>query len=74
MDPYDTKDKEKTPVLRGGSWNDPVTALRAGSRQKYNAIWNDRDPNRPRSVWWLTDAPFAGFRVVLEVESGEKKK
>ena len=74
LDPYDAKDEEKTPVLRGGSWNDPVTALRAGSRQKYNAIWNDRDPNRPRSVWWLTDAPFAGFRVVLEVEPGDKKK
>jgi len=24
------------------------------------------DPQNPKSQWWLTDAPFAGFRVVCE--------
>ena len=28
--------------------------------------WNDTDPQIPKSIWWLSDAPFAGFRVVCE--------
>ena len=34
--------------------------------------WNDTDPQIPKSIWWLADAPFAGFRVVCEVLPGEK--
>jgi hypothetical protein len=30
--------------------------------------WNDTDPQIPKSIWWLSDAPFAGFRVVCEGE------
>jgi hypothetical protein len=26
--------------------------------------WNRRDPQRPQSTWWLTDATFVGFRLV----------
>lgn len=29
--------------------------------------WNDTDPQIPKSIWWLADAPFAGFRVVCDV-------
>ncbi len=39
---------------------------------KEDAAWNERDSNRPRSRWYLMDAPFVGFRVVREVEPGEK--
>ena len=28
--------------------------------------WNDTDPQIPKSIWWLSDAAFAGFRVVCE--------
>ncbi len=28
--------------------------------------WNDTDPQIPKSIWWLADAPFAGFRVVCD--------
>jgi hypothetical protein len=27
-------------------------------------MWNQRDPQIPKSRWWLTDASFVGFRVV----------
>ena len=26
--------------------------------------WNKRDPQEPRSKWWLTDGDFVGFRIV----------
>ena len=26
--------------------------------------WKKRDPQIPKSIWWHTDAPFVGFRVV----------
>ena len=28
--------------------------------------WQDKDPQIPKSRWWLSDAPFAGFRIVCE--------
>ena len=28
--------------------------------------WNDTDPQIPKSIWWLADAPFAGFRIVCD--------
>ena len=35
--------------------------------------WFDRDPNRPRSLWWLTDARFVGFRVVRVGEASAQE-
>ncbi len=55
-----------TAVLKGGSYRDPVKALRIDARQVPVAAWNQSDPNLPRSKWWLADAPFAGFRIVCE--------
>ena len=31
---------------------------------EFEAAWNRRDPQRPQSIWWLTDATHVGFRVV----------
>jgi len=53
-------------VLKGGSFRDPSEALAASARQVPVPEWNRSDPNLPRSVWWLADAPFAGFRFVCE--------
>ncbi len=33
-----------------------------------------QDPQRPRSIWWLTDADFVGFRVVRPVEEQDNLK
>ncbi len=52
------------PVIRGGAWNTPATSLRFADRQVIKPEWFVRDPNRPRSLWWLTDARFVGLRVV----------
>ena len=50
--------------VRGGSYLDGAENLRSASRQHSEASWNKRDPQIPRSRWWLTDAMFVGFRVI----------
>lgn len=60
---------EYRPVLRGGGWNTPAADLRFAARQEIKPEWFERDPNRPRSMWWLTDGPFVGFRLVRSAES-----
>jgi formylglycine-generating enzyme required for sulfatase activity len=53
-------------VLRGGSYRDAGEAMGPASRAVQDESWNVRDPQLPKSRWWLSDAPFAGFRVVSE--------
>lgn len=50
--------------VRGGSYLDGAENLRSASRQHSETSWNKRDPQIPRSRWWLTDAMFVGFRVI----------
>jgi formylglycine-generating enzyme required for sulfatase activity len=55
-------------VARGGSWADEPPRLRSAARRGSDKSWIKRDPQRPQSIWWLTDAEFVGFRVVRPVE------
>ena len=80
MDQYDEnyftkmKDGETNPelkptsrhprLLKGGSYADNAAELRCSNKTKWLPEWNRRDPQIPKSKWWLTDAPFAGFRLV----------
>ena len=50
-------------LLKGGSYSDNANELRCANRTKWLPEWNRRDPQLPKSKWWLTDAPFAGFRL-----------
>ncbi len=50
--------------VRGGSYLDAPENLRSAGRQHSESSWNKRDPQIPRSRWWLTDAMFVGFRIV----------
>lgn len=52
------------PVTRGGSFRDPVEATGPAARDPYDVAWQERDPQLPKSRWWLSDGPFVGFRVV----------
>lgn len=51
-------------LLKGGSYMDAANDLRCANRNPWLPEWNKRDPQIPKSKWWLTDAPFAGFRLV----------
>jgi len=60
---------KKNPItLRGGQFRDDAAEVRSAARLKSNPLWNDRDPQIPRSKWWNTDAPFIGFRIVRPVK------
>src|SRR5262249_23946573 len=55
-------------VARGGGWAQKPDQCRSASRLGSNRKWIQLDPNRPKSIWWLTSAEFVGFRVVRAVE------
>ena len=51
-------------VVRGGSWDDDAPRLRSAARGRSKPGWKVQDPQLPKSIWYFTDAPFVGFRVV----------
>ncbi len=51
-------------TLKGGSYMDAASELRSAKRIHSDPIWNRRDPQIPRSKWWLTDAMQVGIRLV----------
>ena len=51
-------------VARGGSWDDVAVKLRSATRRFSDKSWKQQDPQLPKSIWYLTDAQFLGFRVV----------
>ncbi|MES2005414.1 MAG: formylglycine-generating enzyme family protein [Bacteroidota bacterium] len=51
-------------VLRGGGFAETAGELRSANRFASDPIWNRRDPQIPKSKWWITDARWIGFRVV----------
>lgn len=61
-------------VARGGSWLDQPKDLRSAARRHSERDWLRRDPQRPQSIWWMTDADYVGFRVVCPVEEQENLK
>lgn len=50
--------------VKGGGFADPAVGLRSAARAHSEASWNKRDPQIPKSKWWLTDAMTVGFRIV----------
>lgn len=71
---YITQAAEKDPMteptskypktLKGGGFNNNALMSTCAARYKSDASWNKRDPQIPKSKWWLTDAAAVGFRVV----------
>lgn len=64
-------EKEYPYVARGGSWDDDADRLRSAARLASDREWSLRDPQRPQSIWWHTDATFVGFRVVRPLSEQE---
>ena len=57
-------DSEGNGSVMGGSFISPRNELTCTSFQPYTRDWNESDPQIPKSVWWLADGAFIGFRVV----------
>ncbi len=67
--PVVAPNKSKYPkALKGGGYKSEATALRCAARFKSDPLWNYRDPQIPKSKWWLTDAADVGFRIVRPQE------
>lgn len=81
---YYTKASGKDPVtvpaskhpktVKGGSYLDAATELRCANRIASTTDWNIRDPQIPKSKWWLTDGMFVGFRVVRPLRQPSKEE
>jgi formylglycine-generating enzyme required for sulfatase activity len=65
----------KYPItLKGGYFSDPATNLRSAARLASNKKWNARDPQIPKSKWWIADAPFVGLRIVRPLKQPSKEE
>ena len=62
--------------VRGGGWSDDAKALHCGARNSSDASWKAQDPQLPKSIWYLTDAQWLGFRIVrpLKVPSAKEMR
>lgn len=63
--------KSKTPyphVARGGTYDDDPEMLRSAARKASDPSWKQQDPQLPKSIWYLTDATWLGFRIVRPLE------
>ena len=52
---------------------DESVELRCANRIASDASWNVRDPQIPKSKWWLTDGMFVGFRIVRPGQQPSKE-
>jgi|JI6StandDraft_1071083.scaffolds.fasta_scaffold02355_7 formylglycine-generating enzyme required for sulfatase activity/mono/diheme cytochrome c family protein len=61
----------KTPyphVARGGHYDADPDMLRSSARNPSEPGWKQQDPQLPKSIWYLTDATWLGFRIVRPLE------
>ena len=63
----------KVHVARGGTWESPAEKLRCAARAFEEPYWRSMDPQMPKSIWWLPEMDFIGFRVARSIDPKEKK-
>ena len=51
-------------AVRGGSWNEDAGRVTCTARVPSDPEWKKQDPQIPKSVWYMTDAQWLGFRLV----------
>lgn len=62
--PWPKPDSRYGRTVKGGSFDDFPEDCNCRSRTKSTVQWQKRDPQIPKSLWWNTDSPFVGFRLV----------
>jgi formylglycine-generating enzyme required for sulfatase activity len=74
VNPWNRATQAYPHVARGGSYDDMASRLRSAARRGSSRAWKMQDPQLPKSVWWLSDAPWVGFRLVrpLKVPSADE--
>ena len=73
-EPWNKATKPYPHAVRGGSWQDEADKLRSACRRGSSADWKMQDPQLPKSIWFMTDAQFLGFRIVrpLKIPSADE--
>ena len=68
--------EEPVGTLKGGSFETPLKELTCAESLPYSPMWNDSDPQFPKSIWWLADAAFVGLRLICveTTESADQPK
>ncbi|MFT4030895.1 MAG: formylglycine-generating enzyme family protein [Siphonobacter sp.] len=61
-------------TTRGGSYQSKADQLRCAARLGQVEDWNKRDPQIPRSRWWMTDGDYVGFRIVRPANQPTKEE
>lgn len=51
-------------VTKGGHWKQKLTDITAAARHQSSAKWKQSDPQDPKSLWYHTDTPWLGMRIV----------
>jgi formylglycine-generating enzyme required for sulfatase activity len=76
QNPWNKATKPYPHSARGGSWEDNADKLRSAARRASSKDWKMQDPQLPKSIWYLTDAQFLGFRIVrpLKIPAAEEMK
>lgn len=52
------------PLACGGHYGSKAAGVSCSARLEQTPAWQETDPQIPKSMFWLTDAPFIGFRVI----------
>ncbi|MBX3097066.1 MAG: SUMF1/EgtB/PvdO family nonheme iron enzyme [Fimbriimonadaceae bacterium] len=52
----------------GGNFLTEGSKLSPSFREPYTVKWQERDPQQPKSKWWLSDGPQVGLRLVFSAE------
>ena len=55
-------------AVRGGSWHDEAAKVSCTVRVASQAAWKMLDPQLPKSVWYMTNAQWLGFRLIRPVK------
>jgi len=60
-------------VARGGDYSCSADKLRCAARTFEQDWWRSGDPQIPKSIWWLPEMDFIGFRVACSIETDSQK-
>ncbi|MCO6476788.1 MAG: SUMF1/EgtB/PvdO family nonheme iron enzyme [Phaeodactylibacter sp.] len=64
QNPWIEPTRRHSRTVKGGSYDSDAKDCSCREREKSQARWQARDPQIPKSIWWNTDSPFVGFRIV----------
>lgn len=51
-------------VTKGGHWKMALPDITSAARHQSSAAWKISDPQNPKSLWYHTNTPWLGFRIV----------